>query len=321
MDLIEATRNYIDKLVQETSGMKALLLDAYTTQCVSLIYTQTEILSNEVYLIENLTKTQTHESMPHLKAVVFVQPTKQNVELIVRELSNPKFQEYHIFFSNVLPGEYLRVIAGGDSHEMVRQVQEVSDIYIPPPNDIYSDPTITIQQYFGDYMPINTNLFTCSTPSSVQMTVASNTARSQKFQPLFDRNVGCLASVLLSLKKKPKLIRYQSNSPMALQLATAMNASIQTDQIFHFRDQAPLLLILDRMDDPVTPLLSQWTYQAMVHELLGMNNNRVVLKGAPGIKKDLEEIVLSATQDEFFKNNLHSNFGELAEALKEVSEL
>jgi hypothetical protein len=38
----------------------------------------------------------------------------------------------------------------------------------------------------------------------------------------------------------------------------------------------------------VTPLLSQWTYQAMVHELLGINNNRVSLAGTPGITKDLQ---------------------------------
>ena len=57
-----------------------------------------------------------------------------------------------------------------------------------------------------------------------------------------------------------------------------------------------MVLILDRMDDPVTPLLSQWTYQAMVHELLGLNRNRVVLKGAPGVREDLEEVKqLSAT--------------------------
>ena len=31
----------------------------------------------------------------------------------------------------------------------------------------------------------------------------------------------------------------------------------------------------------------------MVHELLGLNDNRVVLKGAPGVRKDLEEVRLS----------------------------
>ena len=40
--------------------------------------------------------------------------------------------------------------------------------------------------------------------------------------------------------------------------------------------------------------------QAMVHELLGMNNNKVSLRGRPNIRKDLEEVVLSCTQDPFF---------------------
>ena len=70
------------------------------------------------------------------------------------------------------------------------------------------------------------------------------------------------------------------------------------------------------MDDPVTLLLSQWMYQAMVHELLGLNNNCVVLCGAPGVKKDLEEVVLSSSQDEFFWKNQHANFGELGEVIK-----
>ena len=40
----------------------------------------------------------------------------------------------------------------------------------------------------------------------------------------------------------------------------------------------PVLLIIDRRSDPVTPLLMQWTYQAMVHEIIGIQNNRVALK-------------------------------------------
>lgn len=40
---------------------------------------------------------------------------------------------------------------------------------------------------------------------------------------------------------------------------------------------APTVLLIDRKEDPVTPLLMQWTYQAMVHELLGIHANRVNL--------------------------------------------
>jgi len=40
----------------------------------------------------------------------------------------------------------------------------------------------------------------------------------------------------------------------------------------------------------------------MVHELLGINNNRVHLGSIPGISKDLQEVVLSSEHDEFFAN-------------------
>ena len=38
----------------------------------------------------------------------------------------------------------------------------------------------------------------------------------------------------------------------------------------------------------------------MVHELLGINNNRVSLANVPGISKELQEVVLSAEHDEFY---------------------
>ena len=70
---------------------------------------------------------------------------------------------------------------------------------------------------------------------------------------------------------------------------------------FEFREESnSLLLILNRRDDPVTPLLNQWTYQAMVHELLTINNNRVDLSHIKGISKELQEVVLSAQHDEFY---------------------
>jgi len=78
---------------------------------------------------------------------------------------------------------------------------------------------------------------------------------------------------------------------VAHRVAMEVQKQIQGDGIFHFaRGDGPMVLVLDRMDDPVTPLLSQWTYQAMVHELLCLDRNRVLLKGAPGVRKDLEEV-------------------------------
>lgn len=88
---------------------------------------------------------------------------------------------------------------------------------------------------------------------------------------------------------------------------------------FKFRQETdPILLIIDRKDDPVTPLLNQWTYQAMVHELLTINNNRVSLSHINGISKELKEVVLSAEHDEFYADNLYLNFGEIGQTIKNL---
>lgn len=88
--------------------------------------------------------------------------------------------------------------------------------------------------------------------------------------------------------------------------------------MFEFRrtDVPPLLLILDRRDDPVTPLLMQWTYQAMVHELITISNNRVDLRNVPGIREELKEVVLSPESDAFYKANMYNNFGDLGVNVK-----
>jgi hypothetical protein len=51
---------------------------------------------------------------------------------------------------------------------------------------------------------------------------------------------------------------------------------------------------------------------------LGLNYNRVVLKSVPGIKKELEEVVLSCTQDTFFSKHRYANFGDLGTAVKDL---
>ena len=110
MSVIQASRFYIDKIVGDSSisGMKVLLLDAETTQGVAMVYSQSQVLERDVFLVERLEKARTHEPMPHLKAAVFVRPTRENLELLKAEVAEPRFAEYHLFFSNVVPSYFLQ---------------------------------------------------------------------------------------------------------------------------------------------------------------------------------------------------------------------
>ena len=333
LDGIAIIRNYIDRIVHgdgKCRGMKVLLLDAHTTQIVSSVYSQTEILNQQVYLVARIDEAggtdhqhqhhhQQHMAvMSHLNAVCFVRPTAASMEAVGRELNNPRFAEYHIFVSGILSTGLLRSLASHDTaHEKVRQVQEL----------------------YADFLPINEDLWTLQQGRhSLAMTVAAGTSWAPKHAAQYERNLQGLQAMLLAMKRQPACIRYAGHSPCAEELAKDLHDAIQADDIFHFhrhqqqqqrrtRNTANArgtsggglhVLVLDRRDDPVTPLLSQWTYQAMVHELLGLNNHRVVLRGAPNVTKDLEEVVLSSTQDDFFRANRHKNFGELGEEIQRM---
>lgn len=54
----------------------------------------------------------------------------------------------------------------------------------------------------------------------------------------------------------------------------------------------------------------------MIHELIGIKNNTVDLRGRPDIPDDLHMIPVSANNDEFFRYNMYSNFGEIGQTIK-----
>jgi vacuolar protein sorting-associated protein 45 len=225
------------------------------------------------------------EKMRHLRCLCFVRPSPDSVQNLIDELREPKYGEYYICmlvgiaallhsaadrapadFSNILRKSSLERLAEADDHEVVRSVQE----------------------YFADYLVINPDLMSLNLSYPVNRVWSSN---PDQWNPdTLNRSTEGVIALLLSLKKKP-LIRYAKNSLLAKKLATEVRYQItQEDQLFDFRrvDTPPILLIVDRRDDPVTPLLTQWTYQAMVHELLGIRNGRVDLNEVPEVRSELK---------------------------------
>ncbi|KAI8886728.1 Sec1-like protein [Backusella circina FSU 941] len=291
MDVIKAIQHYAEKMINEVPGMKALLLDTETTPIISLVTTQSTLLTKECYLIDRI-DNRNRDKMKHLKCICFLRPTRETLQYLIAELREPSYGDYYLFFSNTVRKADIEQLAEVDEHEVIREIQE----------------------YYGDYLAINPDFYSFGQdPHSI-----FGHSSSSWDSDTFDQTVKGVLAVLLSLKKKP-VIRYARASTMAKRLATEVQATIrQEGQLFDFRrpDTPPILLILDRRHDPVTPLLTQWTYQAMVHELIGIHHGRVDMSNVPEVKSELKEIVLSPDQDPFFKKSMYLNLGDLGATIK-----
>lgn len=53
----------------------------------------------------------------------------------------------------------------------------------------------------------------------------------------------------------------------------------------------------------------------MIHELIGLNQNRVDLKHLGHLPDEMKEVVLSCDEDEFFRQIMFSNFGDVADSI------
>ena len=294
VSLIECAQYYVNKMI-EISGMKALIMDKEAAQMSALVVSQTTIIQREVFLIEPLEKIDESTSYQHLKAIVFARPQMENLRALKKLIASNKYKEFHLFFTNVCSSDFLRQLAECDVNEVIR----------------------TVQEYYLDYYPLTEQLFT------VHVEHARALTRAQAYwlaaeKEAFSRQIEGVMAIALSIKRKPE-IRYSASSELTKLISTEIvKRMAQESDIFNFHGDPPLLLILDRRDDPVTPLLTQWTYQAMVHEILGIHENRVNLKAVEGVNKAQQEVVLSSYQDPFFQSSMFLNFGDLGARVKQL---
>jgi vacuolar protein sorting-associated protein 45 len=196
----------------------------------------------------------------------------------------------------------LQDLAEGDTHELVASVQET-----------YAD-FIALESHHA-IVPLPRPYLALSPLASYDYGASTS--------DVIARLTEGVASLALALRRR-FAVRYQKNSETAANLARSLHhlTNFEQRELFDFGNRPgearPLLLILDRKDDPITPLLTQWTYQAMLHDILGLEDNRCSLRHVLGIRPELAEAVVSPSQDAFFKANMYANFGDAGMAVKQM---
>ena len=275
---------YVDRMLPEDGTMKVLLVDKETLDILAVAYSQSQLLKKGVFLVDDVEHNMQRKSMMTMRCVAFIRPTAHLVRALCDEIRACKYQNYTVVFANAVSTDLLDQIARADVKDRVTRVEE----------------------FFCDFSVVNSDSMLISIrPNALSPGVVSSAS--------FSRISEGLAATFVALRRKPH-IRFQKNSFFAKRVAHELLALTKVDpELFDYKSRDTVMIIVDRCEDPVTPLLTPWTYQAMLHELVGLNNNRLQL---PDATSEEEGFVFSQKDDAFFAANQFSNWGDLCSSVK-----
>ena len=111
-------------------------------------------------------------------------------------------------------------------------------------------------------------------------------------------------------------IRYSHHSFLARKISERLSSKLekeytQSHQNFD-KTKSYDLLLLDRRDDPITPLILNWSYLAMVDELIGIEDNQIKQNAFGNTNA---QVFQRASGDELLDVVWDLNFGEAGNEL------
>eukprot|EP00879_Flechtneria_rotunda_P003010 GHRR01003228.1.p1 GENE.GHRR01003228.1~~GHRR01003228.1.p1 ORF type:complete len:663 (+),score=201.56 GHRR01003228.1:278-2266(+) len=286
-------------------GWKVLVMDALTTRIVSSALRMSDILDTGVSVVEDLDKAR--EPLP-LAAVYYITPSPASVQRLLADFADkPLYPSVHVFFSNrVTP----------DAVEKIKR----SKVLLPLLK--------TLKEVNLEFVVVDGRTFVTEHPHAMIrcMGERSEGAR-QEFEGELDSIASRLVTALATLHDYPA-IRYKAGKPPEPGDAPGANArSLLTQKLAQKVSERAMvlqragglparesceLLILDRSVDPVAPIIHEWTYEAMVYDLLPVEDNiiRYTAETASG-KTELKEHVLDESNDGIWAELRHSHIADV----------
>jgi hypothetical protein len=287
---------------------KVLIYDKYCRDVISPLVNVAELRKQGITL--HMMLDSEREEIPDVPAIYFVQPTKANIARICQDCVQHLYTSMHLHFVSPLPRALLEELAQATLAS--NSVSQISKIY---------DQTL-------DFITLEPNLFSLKQANSY---FTYNNPKVQEAEAVqwMERITQGLFSVLATFGVIP-VIRCPTNC-VAEEIAQKLHDLLRThlsgrSHLFPSNAggasyQRPVLILLDRNQDLVTPVHHTATYKALVDDLLTLQMNRVTITGDDGQKKTYD---LDVSNDAFYAQFGGCLFPEAIDAnmqkLAEVSE-
>ncbi|KAI3453570.1 hypothetical protein Pfo_010233 [Paulownia fortunei] len=250
------------------SSWKVLIMDKVTVKIMSYACKMADITEEGVSLVEDIHKRR--QPLPTMDAIYFIQPTKENIVIFLSDMSgrSPLYRKAFVFFSSPVARELVsHVKRDGSVLSRIGALREMNlEYFAIDSQGFVTDNERALEELFGDE------------------------EISRKGDACLNLMATRIATVFASLREFP-FVRYRAAKSLDPTTMTTFRDLIPTklaaavwNCLMKYKANLPNfpqsetceLLILDRSIDQIAPIIHEWTYDAMCHDLLNMEGNKYV---------------------------------------------
>ena len=236
---------------------RVLVVDSLTLKIVSSVIKMHELASEGIINVEIIERRRA--DMPN-EAIYLITPTLKNVKALVKDFQNenqPKYSAAQICFTESCHDDIFKKLEK-IPNQFVKDLKEVNMSFVPIESQVYSlEKTNAFQWHYNQQYQSN-----------------ENRPKTKEEQEKMAEQLATLCSTL----GECPAIRYEAEEKACEEFSNMVKEKLElyknNDQLGPNSDKSKsTLLILDRKFDIVSPILHEFTFQAMVYDLLPIENN------------------------------------------------
>lgn len=240
-------------------GWMVLVVDKKSLRALSSAVGMYDIMERKITLVEDIELKRA--PFKDMGAIYLLAPTEDSVDRLIADFESPLYgNSVFVFFLSRLPEKLLEKIK--QCRPLIKRLKALSEANV----DFLAK---ELRAFHFDMRRAFNDVYVRKGRSKIEFRLAEK-----------------LISICSTLNEYPH-IRYANESPSAQILAKTLdlrlNQFLKNDDFwFHGDSNHPgreraTLIILDRKDDCLTPLMHDFTYQSMVHDLLDVRDDIITL--------------------------------------------